>query len=269
MRLLRDIFPMHIQDMLARVASEHLPNDAGLTGTLHNDVTIAFIDVVGYTTMASQVSPRSVMTFLNTLFLLLDDLTDRAGVQKIETSGDCYIVAGGLDNRRLDNRRLDNRRLGADARSSALSVLAFAEMALSGTRGMKAPNGQTMRIRVGMHTGPCVSGIVGVKVPKFGLFGDTMNTASRMESTGQVGAVQASESTYGLVADGEGRVWVPTGGISVKGKGVMQTYVWTPAHATSHSQICRINTMTLQFRADLLRVLGAPRTTRHISFEEE
>jgi class 3 adenylate cyclase len=255
MRLLRDIFPLHIQDMLARVAEQSLPNDAGLTGLLHSDVTVAFIDIVGYTSMASQVSPRAVMTFLNTLFALLDDLTDHTGVQKIETSGDCYIVAGGLHD-----------RTGSGAVSAARAVLAFAEMALSSTRSMMAPNGQAMRIRVGVHTGPCVSGIVGVKVPKFGLFGDTMNTASRMESTGKVGAVQASDSTYRLVQE-DGREWVPTGGINIKGKGTMQTYVWTPPHEDARRiPIRRLE--SLQFRADLLHLLGKPRITRHASLDE-
>ncbi len=85
-------------------------------------------------------------------------------------------------------------------------------------------NGEPVVIRIGLHTGPCVSGLVGTKLPKFSIFGDTMNTASRMESTSKPGHIQVSASTWELLAECE--EWQATGGVEIKGKGKMDTFFW-------------------------------------------
>ena len=130
-----------------------------------------------------------------------------------------YIVAGGFVC--LDKH--------ADAAKGAESILAFAKAMLRCARAVKMPhNGLPTEIRVGVHSGAVITGLVGSKLPKFSIFGDTMNTASRMESTCRPGCVQLSRATKDLVSGH--RLW-PTGGVDVKGQGVMETFLWIPETA--------------------------------------
>ena len=100
---------------------------------------------------------------------------------------------------------------------------------------MKMPhNGELVMIRIGVHTGDCVSGLVGSKLHKFGLFGDTMNTASRMESTSQPGRIQISSSTYALLSQHQQTFFEATGGVEVKGKGRVETHLWIETPNQDH-----------------------------------
>ncbi|KAL6764591.1 nucleotide cyclase [Haematococcus lacustris] len=147
--------------------------------------------IVGFTAMSKEVAPEAVMVFLNTLFALFDALCDKHGVMKVETAGDCYIVAGGiLDLPRTKGREQQQGAQEAgftevlqehDAADSAARVMAFAKDMMAASKLVRTPhNGQPVVIRIGLHTGNCVSGLIGQKIPKFAVFGDTMNVASRM-----------------------------------------------------------------------------------------
>ncbi|EFJ48065.1 guanylyl and adenylyl cyclase family member [Volvox carteri f. nagariensis] len=149
--------------------------------------------------MCKQVEPRAVMSMLNDLYSRYDRMLDQYGVFKVETIGDCYFVAGGL--------------MHEDEDGMVAAMLEAAKQVALPT------NGEPVQIRIGIATGPVVSGVVGQRMPRFCLFGDTVNTASRMESTGVPGAIHVSQSTYELLKD---EAWLPTGGIEVKGKGLMQ-----------------------------------------------
>ncbi|KXZ51265.1 hypothetical protein GPECTOR_13g752 [Gonium pectorale] len=177
--------------------------------TWHPEVTLLFADVKGFTNMCEKVEPSQVMGFLNALYSRFDDMLDSYGVYKastVETIGDCYFVAGGL--------------IQEDEDGMAAAMLAAAREVVLPTTG------EPVELRVGLHTGPVVSGVVGTRMPRFCLFGDTVNTASRMESTGVPGAVHASEATFLRLLRTEG--WRPTGGVQVKGKGTLNTYLWQP-----------------------------------------
>ncbi|EFJ48573.1 guanylyl and adenylyl cyclase family member, partial [Volvox carteri f. nagariensis] len=140
----------------------------------------------GFTPMCKEVEPRAVMVMLNELFTRFDALLDVFGVRKVETIGDAYFVAVGAPRR--------------VASSHALSVIGFAKAMLSAARHVSMPtDGQPVQIRIGIHTGPALSGLLGRRMPRFCLFGGAVATAARMESTGVPGAVHISEATYRLL----------------------------------------------------------------------
>ncbi|KXZ53574.1 hypothetical protein GPECTOR_6g491 [Gonium pectorale] len=191
----------------------------------HPQVTLLFADIKGFTPMCGVLEPHAVMAMLNELFSRFDELLDQHGVFKVETIGDCYFVAGGLiaeDDDGMAVVREERDPLHAH------KVFTFAKAMLAAAREVRVPtSGEPVSIRIGMHTGPVVSGVVGTRMPRFCLFGDTVNTASRMESTGTPGAIHASEATHALL---RAEAWTPTGGLEVKGKGRMQTYLWFPEY---------------------------------------
>ena len=136
------------------------------------------------------------------------------GISQVETAGDCYIVAGALMARDKEGFMMVEEN--PDALAGAEKVMAFSKALLRCSRTVLMPhNGQPTTVRVGLHTGPVVSGLIGTKLPKFSIFGDTMNTASRMESTCKPLCIQVSEATRGLLPL---HTFTPTGGVEVKGK---------------------------------------------------
>ncbi|KAF5831695.1 nucleotide cyclase [Dunaliella salina] len=166
------------------------------------------------------------MAFLNTLFSHFDKLIDIHGVHKVETAGDCYICSGGIV-RPADGFAGMEVEESHDPAESAYRVMEFAKAILDVAGQVEMPNTQQqpVRIRIGMHTGDVVTGMVGSKLPKFSVFGDAMCTASRMESTGVPGRIHVSEATRNLLLN---EAWEPTGGVEVKGKGLMDSYLWIP-----------------------------------------
>ncbi|GLI71393.1 hypothetical protein VaNZ11_016590 [Volvox africanus] len=200
--------------------------DINKLATSHDQVTLLFADIQGFTPMCKVLEPRVIMAFLNDLFTRFDSRLDEFGVYKVETIGDCYFVAGGLIYQ--DEYGMPAvRALGEPADPQhAERVLSFAKAMLEAASGMSLPTtGGPLKMRIGLHSGPVVSGVVGQRMPRFCLFGDTVNTASRMETTGVPGCIHVSEATRSLLGKED---WVPTGGIEVKGKGLMNTYLWTP-----------------------------------------
>ncbi|GFR51581.1 hypothetical protein Agub_g14002 [Astrephomene gubernaculifera] len=242
-RLLEQLYPRHIlKGIVEDWATEFSQKQAGgapsqmrpgvrdpySVATWHPRVTLLFADVVGFTPMCKEVEPRAVMHMLNALFSRFDSRLDEFGVFKVETIGDCYFVAGGLVDTDEDGMANVCKRDGTvNASRDVRRVFGFAKEMLAAAREVKMPTtGQPVKIRIGMHTGPVVSGVVGTRMPRFCLFGDTVNTASRMESTGVPCSIHVSEATYVFLQNEEG--WQPTGGIEVKGKGHMKTYINSP-----------------------------------------
>ena len=201
-RLLLNILPETIADRLKQGQSNIAD---GFT-----EVTILFADIVGFTEISSRTSPQELVELLNKIFSAFDYLTDRYGLEKIKTIGDSYMVAGGLPV------------------SCANHAESIAEMALEMQQEIMQftdESGQPLQIRIGINTGPVVAGVIGTKKFIYDLWGDAVNTASRMESQGLPGKIQVSDSTYQLLCDKyvlDGRRT-----IEIKGKGEMTTYFLT------------------------------------------
>lgn len=170
-------------------------------------VSVLFADLVGFTPLSTELSPTEMVELLNDIFLYFDGLAEKYGVEKIRTIGDSYMVAAGVPCVRLDHAQ------------------ALAGMALDMCRYIQARPpyaGHVIDFRIGINSGPAVAGVIGRKKFQYDLWGDTVNTASRMESHGMGGKIQITRETYELIKDDficERRGWV-----MVKGKGEMETW---------------------------------------------
>lgn len=172
-----------------------------------DNVTVLFADLVGFTKLSSQYPPVKIVNMLNILFLKFDELTEKYHLEKIKTIGDAYMVAGGLPEK--DENNAEN----------------VVRMALEMTEKIKEISNLgdgTLSIRIGINTGPVVAGVIGTKKFIYDLWGDTVNTASRMESHGIPGSIHVSEPVYERLKDRF--VFESRGEIEVKGKGRMSTY---------------------------------------------
>ncbi|PNW88459.1 hypothetical protein CHLRE_01g030500v5 [Chlamydomonas reinhardtii] len=224
--MLEQLFPRHVIEYM--LSHKHGYNSRNLThlANHHDDVIVLFTDVVGFTSMSKEVEPSEVMHFLNELYTIFDDLVDLHDLYKLDTVGDCYIVVAGLTMQDDDGFTCTVQGDNEQRLQHAQVMMDFAKAILRESKQVLMPhNHAPVQIRIGIHTGSLASGLVGPKMPKFTLFGDTMNTASRMESTCKPGCVQVSELFAQLLPLED---WEDTGGVEVKGKGHMQTYLWTP-----------------------------------------
>ena len=210
----------------------------------HENVTILFTDIVGFTSMSQTVAPQQVMEFLHELFVRFDDLVGRdPSLWKVETIGDAFMVASGLEveeavasvRSALSGKAMsgtESTEAGSErvksmegAREGALAAVAFSRAAIREAQSLTMPNGQQCQIRAGVHTGDVCSGVVGSRMPRFCLFGDTVNMASRMESTGLPGEVQVSPDTHALLCDRDDLFRWKKRSTFVKGKGNTTAYL--------------------------------------------
>ena len=199
-RLLLNILPEEIANRLKQ-------GDSTIADTFA-DVTVLFADIVGFTQLSARVSPTELVALLNDIFSTFDNLAERHGLEKIKTIGDAYMVVGGLPILRPDHAE------------------AIAEMAIDMQEAIidfsKTQN-QHLSIRIGINTGPVVAGVIGIKKFIYDLWGDTVNTASRMESHGLPGSIHVTATTYQQLR--EKYFFESRGAIEVKGKGQMTTYL--------------------------------------------
>uniref|UniRef100_A0A3Q0T790 Guanylate cyclase n=1 Tax=Amphilophus citrinellus TaxID=61819 RepID=A0A3Q0T790_AMPCI len=154
---------------------------------LYDEVTIYFSDIVGFTTLCQYSTPIEVVDMLNDIYKGFDSIVDHHDVYKVETIGDAYMVASGLPKRNGNRHAVDICRM-------ALDILSF-----MGTFQLRHLPGIPVWIRIGVHSGPCAAGVVGIKMPRYCLFGDTVNTTSRMESTGHPLRIHVSQSTIDIL----------------------------------------------------------------------
>ncbi|XP_071619560.1 retinal guanylyl cyclase 2 isoform X2 [Heliangelus exortis] len=202
-----------LSQMLPPSVAEALKTGGTVKPEYFDQVTIYFSDIVGFTTISALSEPIEVVDLLNDLYTLFDAVLGNHDVYKVETIGDAYMVASGLPKRNGNKHAAEIANMSLDILSSV------------GTFKMRHMPDLPLRIRIGLHTGPCVAGVVGLTMPRYCLFGDTVNTASRMESTGLPYRIHVSQSTVDTLQGlNEGYEIIPRGKTELKGKGVEDTY---------------------------------------------
>jgi adenylate cyclase len=201
-RLLLNVLPASI--------AEKLKKQPGVIAERFEDVSVLFADLVGFTSLAARLNPTQLLEMLNVIFSGFDELADRRGLEKIKTMGDSYMVAGGLPNPHPDH-------LGAMA-ALALDM----QDKIVGTR----TGFGSLDVRIGLHTGSVIAGVIGIRKFTYDVWGDTVNTASRLVSHGVPGRVHVSDTVYQRLKDRF--EFEPRGTIELKGRGPITAYFLGP-----------------------------------------
>ncbi|GGC85539.1 adenylate/guanylate cyclase domain-containing protein [Chelatococcus reniformis] len=210
----RDRSERLLLSVLPAAVVERIKQGTSLIADLVPEATILFADIDNFTPMAGRLEPSVLVQLLNTVFSAFDRLVDRFGAEKIKTIGDAYMVAVGLPQPRADH---------------APAAARLARAMLDELPGLSVACGQPLGIRIGLHSGPVVAGVIGERKWAYDVWGDTVNIASRMESHGLAGRIHLSQTTQGLLA---GRFAVePRGPMPIKGAGLMSTFFLGPEQA--------------------------------------
>lgn len=196
-----------LQNMIPPEVALRLKQNPKALAESHQNVTVLFADLVGFTKIAENSAPEAVVSLLNKVFSEFDDLVDELKLEKIKTIGDAYMVVAGLPSPREDH---------------ALVICQLALRMIRVTNSISTNNPTPLQIRVGIHSGPVVAGVIGQRKFAYDLWGDTVNIAARMESHGEPQRIQLSAKTAELL---QGSIKLEQRGtIEIKGKGSMKTY---------------------------------------------
>jgi class 3 adenylate cyclase len=199
-RLLLNVLPAPI--------AERLKRDASAIADRYDEATVMFADVVDFTPLAARLAPEDLIRFLNRLFSTFDRLAEHFGLEKVKTVGDAYMVVGGVPVPRADHAE------------------AIAELALAMQEAVAAfepVHGDRLRLRIGIHTGPLIAGVIGLNKFAYDLWGDTVNIASRMQSQGVADGIQITAATYDRLRHRYRCEW--RGQVEAKGKGLILAYL--------------------------------------------
>jgi class 3 adenylate cyclase len=216
-RLLLNILPAPI--------AERLKEDNCIIADHFDSTTVMFSDIVGFTAMSEKVAPAELVNYLNRMFSAFDDLAERHGLEKIKTIGDAYMVAGGFPEKR-----------SCHAKNVSAMALEMLEVVKRFNVGADKP----VSIRIGIHTGPAVAGVIGIKKFAYDVWGDTVNTASRMEASGMPGRIQLSEQAAQQL--GDEFIVEERGMVELKGKCSMKTF-WLVGRRAGHESDTGVTTI--------------------------
>ncbi|MEY4593821.1 MAG: hypothetical protein RIQ47_231 [Bacteroidota bacterium] len=207
-KLLHNILPVLIADRLKKGESQ--------IAETFPEVTVLFADIVGFTQMSTTMAPRQLVNMLNDIFGRFDELAEQFHLEKIKTIGDCYMVVGGVPDR---------------SPTHCQQVADFGLAAIEAIRKYSRDNGYDLHIRIGVHTGTVVAGVVGKRKYSYDLWGDVVNTASRMESYGQPDVIHVTEAVKIRLSDDFN--FESLGTIDLKGKGPVESYILKNRKSTS------------------------------------
>jgi len=209
----RDRSESLLLNILPKEVADELKEKGEAEAQLIDHATVLFSDFKGFTAISEKLSPKELVRDLNDCFSAFDAIMDKYGIEKIKTIGDSYMAAGGLP---LPDE--------LHAENVVLAAFEMRDFIRAGKAKKIKANLPYFEIRIGIHTGPVVAGIVGVKKFQYDIWGDTVNTASRMESSGEVGKVNISQSTYEMLKNDPRFEFKSRGKIKVKGKGEIDMY---------------------------------------------
>ncbi|XP_052212261.1 uncharacterized protein LOC127831333 [Dreissena polymorpha] len=198
--------------LLPSTVAKRLMKDGSALPESYNSATIMFSDVVGFTALSSIITPMQMVNLLNILYMTIDARLEEFDVYKAETIGDGYMIASGLPNRNGEKHVTEIAKL-------AIDLLATIET-------MRIPHihNEKVSLRLGFNTGPVEAGVVGSKMPRYCIFGDTVNTASRMASTGLPSRIQMTESSAAKLMQIGGFIITERDAEKVMGKGIIRTF---------------------------------------------
>ena len=196
-----------LYNVLPAAIAERLKKDPARIAEHFQAVTVLFADIAGFTPLSAEMSPQDLVSALDEVFTAFDEIAQRHGLEKIKTIGDAYMAVGGVPMPRPDHAQAV-ARMALDMRDL------MERQRFLGTR--------QLRMRIGIHTGPAVAGVIGRKKFIYDLWGDTVNTASRMESHGAPGEIQVSDAARAAL--GDAFVFEERGVSEIKGKGPMHTW---------------------------------------------
>ena len=199
-RLLLNVLPVAIAERL-KSSSDSIADHSA-------EVTVLFADIVGFTPLSAKKSPQDLVRLLDLIFSEFDALAEKHGLEKIKTIGDAYMAAAGLPEQRANH---------------AQAAAKMAKDMLAAVARIAAETGEALALRIGLNSGPVVAGVIGRKKFIYDMWGDTVNTASRMESHGVPGEVQLSEATAAFLR--QTFALTERGAIQVDGKGEMRTFL--------------------------------------------
>ena len=197
-KLLHNIMPKSI--------AEKLKNNIKTISMDNPEISVLFADIVSFTEMSEKISSEKIVGFLNDMFSQFDDLTETYGVEKIKTIGDSYMVVSGMPVQREDH---------------ALTLFNLAKEMIKISAQYKDHNGNSIKLRIGINSGPAISGVIGKSKFAFDVWGDTINTAARLESYGSPDCIHMSKNTFDLVNYKDSNIDRKT--IQIRGKGLMDT----------------------------------------------